>query len=205
IKTSVSSPFYLTFNQHLRGRKEDLKQESAIKKKKKMKTLIIWCLVSQAIILTCNSAGSGRGDVDFTIVIKNEMHHFKKPAVFYHCTSKKKDMGWHRSVPSTEYHWSFKVPKFGNGVMIHKCEFRSRLGTANIEIDTLSTTAILCDGHICEYAVRRNGIYFIGYELYYPFGVFIELSRPVEKLVEPWTPWSPQQLKALHRSKDYHH
>nr|VDC78643.1 unnamed protein product [Brassica rapa] len=58
------------------------------------------------------------------------------------------------SVPSTEYHWSFKVPKFGNGVMIHKCEFRSRLGTANIEIDTLSTTAILCDGHVCEYAAR---------------------------------------------------
>ncbi|KAG2334271.1 hypothetical protein Bca52824_005451 [Brassica carinata] len=156
-----------------------------------MKALIIWCLVSQAIILTCNSADAG-GDVDFTILIKNEMHHFKKPTVFYHCTSSKKDMGWHRSVPSTEYHWNFKVPKFGNGVMVHNCEFRSRLGTANVEIDTLSTTAILCDGHVCEYAVRRNGIYFIGYEL------------PVEKLVEPWTPWSPQQLKALHRSKKDH-
>ncbi|KAF8118207.1 hypothetical protein N665_0006s0199 [Sinapis alba] len=169
-----------------------------------MKTLIIRCLVFQAIILTCNSAASGGGDVDFTILIKNEMHNFKNSTVFYHCTSSKKDMGWHRSVPSSEYHWSFKVPKFGTGVMIHSCEFRSRLGTANIEIKTLSTTAILCDGHICEYVVRRNGIYFIGYELYYPFGMFLELSRPVVKLVEPWTPWSPQQLKALHRTKQFH-
>ncbi|KAJ0260812.1 S-protein [Hirschfeldia incana] len=171
-----------------------------------MKKLIIWCLVfSQAIILTCSSAASRGGKVEFTILIKNEMDNLNKPAVFYHCTSSKKDMGWHRSVPSTEYHWSFKVPKFGTGVMVHNCEFRSRLGTANVEIDTLSTSAIVCNGHVCEYAVRRDGIYFIGNELYYPFGVFIELSRPVVKLVKPWTPWSPQQLKALHRSKDYHH
>ncbi|KAJ4911924.1 Plant self-incompatibility protein S1 family [Raphanus sativus] len=165
-----------------------------------MKTLIIWCLVSQAIILAGNSAAG----VDFSILIKNGMYNFKKPAVFYHCRSSKKDLGWHKSLPSSEFRWSFQVPKFGIGVMIHNCEFRSRLGTANIEIETLSTTAILCGGHKCKYAIRRNGIYFIGYELYYPFGGIVELSRPVEKLIEPWTPWSPHQLRDLNRSKQNH-
>lgn len=164
-----------------------------------MKTLVTWCLVLQVIILHGNSAETG--DVDFTLLIKNEMYNFKKPAVFYHCQSSKKDIGWHKSVPSSEFSWNFEVPQFGNGVMIHNCEFRSRIGTANIEINTLSTTAILCDGQICKYAIRRNGIYFIGYELYYPYGMFFELSRPVEKLVEPWKPWSPHQLKALRRRK----
>ncbi|XP_013616785.1 PREDICTED: uncharacterized protein LOC106323173 [Brassica oleracea var. oleracea] len=172
------------------------------KRLKKMKTLIIWCLVSQAIILAGNSAE--KGDVDFSILIKNEMYNFKKPSVFYHCRSSKKDLGWHKSQPSSEFRWSFEVPQFGNGVMVHNCEFRSRLGTANIEIETLSTTAILCDGQTCKYAIRRNGIYFIGYELYYPFGGIVELSRPVEKLIEPWTPWSPHQLRYLNRSKQNH-
>lgn len=106
-------------------------------------------------------------------------------------------MGWHKSVPSSEFHWKFEVPEYGNGVMVHNCRFRSSLGTANVEIRTLSTTAILCDGQICKYAIRPDGIYFIGYELYCPhviFGRYIEFSRPVEKLVQPWKPWPPQQL-----------
>lgn len=163
-----------------------------------MKTLVTWCLVFQVIIRIGNSAE--RGDVDFSILIKNEMYNFQTPSVFYHCQSSAKDIGWHKSVPSSEFHWKFEVPQFGNGVMIHNCQFRSSVGTANVAIKTLSTTAILCDGQICTYAIRPNGIYFIGYELYSPFfGGFFELSRPVEKLVEPWKPWSPEQLKALRR------
>ncbi|CAN8256588.1 unnamed protein product [Cochlearia groenlandica] len=166
-----------------------------------MKTLVIWFLVSQAIIQTLNSAKTE--DVEFSLLIKNEMFNFKNPSIYYHCESSKKDIGWHRSLPSDEFQWTFKVPQFGNGLMIHNCEFRSSVGTANVEIKTLSTTAILCDGRTCKYAVRPNGIYFIGYELYTPFRMFFELSRPVEKLVEPWKPWSPHQLKDLRR-RNYH-
>ncbi|XP_010424065.1 PREDICTED: uncharacterized protein LOC104709097 [Camelina sativa] len=165
----------------------------------KMKILAILCLVSQVIIPTVNSAD--KGGVYFSILIKNEMYHVKKPSVFYNCRSPKKDIGWRKSFPSTDFEWEFKVPQFGNGVMVHKCRFRSSLGTANVEIRTLSTTAMLCDGQTCTYAIRPDGIYFIGYELYSPhaiFGRYFEFSRPVEKLVEPWKPWSPQQLKVMH-------
>ncbi|CAD5331454.1 unnamed protein product [Arabidopsis thaliana] len=149
-----------------------------------------------------NSADSG--DVDFSILIKNEMYNVDNPSVFYNCRSSKKDIGWHKSVPSSEFQWEFEVPQFGNGVMVHNCRFRSSAGTANVEIRTLSTTAMLCDGQTCKYAIRPNGIYFIGYELYSPYAIFgryIELSRPAEKLVEPWKPWSPQQLKVMHRTQ----
>lgn len=168
----------------------------------KMKTLEILCLVFQVIILTVNSADSG--DVEFSILIKNEMYNVKNPSVFYTCRSSKKDIGWHKSVPYSQFQWEFEVPQFGNGVMVHNCRFRSSIGTANVEIRTLSTTAMLCGGQTCNYAIRPNGIYFIGYELYSPhaiFGRYFEFSRPVEKIVEPWKPWSPQQLKAMHRSK----
>ncbi|KAL1202189.1 hypothetical protein V5N11_018145 [Cardamine amara subsp. amara] len=88
-------------------------------------------------------------------------------------------MGWHKSVPSSQFHWNFEVPEYGNGVMVHDCRFRSSVGTSNVKIRTMSTTAILCDGQMCKYAIRPDGIYFIGYELYSPhviLGRYIEFS-----------------------------
>ncbi|XP_010536192.1 PREDICTED: uncharacterized protein LOC104811241 [Tarenaya hassleriana] len=163
-----------------------------------IKTLVS-CLVLQAIATTGKS-GSTPKNVDFAIRIRNEMHGTNRTTVFYHCWSAEKDYGWHKSFPAAEFSWHFDVLPYGNGVKIHSCEFRSSEGSINIEIETMSTTAMLCDGHVCVYAVRSDGVYFLGYELYYPshaFGRYFEMLRPVEKIIEPWKPWSPHQIRVL--------
>ncbi|XP_010495509.1 PREDICTED: uncharacterized protein LOC104772616 [Camelina sativa] len=158
---------------------------------------LIWCLVLQGIIFQGNSIV---GDVGFTLVMKNEMYGLERPSVLYRCKSSGKSLRWHISTPHAEFAWDFEVPPFGTGVVIHRCEFRSSQGTAEIEIKTLSMTSMLCGGHTCSYVIRPDGVYFVGFETYYPHNIllrFLELVRPVDKLVEPWKAWSPTQLKAL--------
>ncbi|EOA19542.1 hypothetical protein CARUB_v10002514mg [Capsella rubella] len=141
-----------------------------------------------------------QGDVGFTLMMKNEMYGLKRPVVLYRCKSSNKSLRWHISSPHAEFKWDFEVPPFGTGVVIHHCEFRSSQGTAEVEIKTLSMTSMLCGGHVCTYVIRPNGVYFVGFETYYPHNIllrFLELVRPVDKLVEPWKAWSPTQLKAL--------
>ncbi|KAL9811554.1 putative plant self-incompatibility S1 [Arabidopsis thaliana] len=152
-----------------------------------------------------NSGGqaSGRrssGDVGFTLMMKNEMFGLKRPSVLYRCKAYDKSLRWHVSIPTAEFTWDFEVPPFGTGVVIHRCEFKSSQGTADVEIKTLSMTSTLCGGHLCKYVIRPNGVYFVGFETYYPHNIFLrflEFVRPVDKLVEPWKAWSPRQLKAL--------
>ncbi|CAH8272293.1 unnamed protein product, partial [Arabidopsis lyrata] len=147
--------------------------------------------------------GSGRrpsGDVGFKLMMKNEMYGLKRPSVLYRCKSSDKSLRWHISIPHAEFTWDFEVPPFGTGVVIHRCEFKSSQGTAEVEIKTLSMTSTLCGGHLCKYIIRPNGVYFVGFETYYPHNIllrFLEFVRPVDKLVEPWKAWSPRQLKAL--------
>lgn len=165
---------------------------------------LVWCLVLQSIIFQGNSIV---GDVGFTLMMKNEMYGLKRPSVVYRCKSSGKSLRWHVSIPHAEFAWDFEVPPFGTGVVIHHCEFQSSQGTANVEIKTLSMTSMLCGGHLCKYVIRPNGVYFVGFETYYPHNIllrFLELVRPVDKLVEPWKAWSPRQLKALReRNKSY--
>ncbi|AED93522.2 Plant self-incompatibility protein S1 family [Arabidopsis thaliana] len=155
---------------------------------------------------TSRSSGgqaSGRrssGDVGFTLMMKNEMFGLKRPSVLYRCKAYDKSLRWHVSIPTAEFTWDFEVPPFGTGVVIHRCEFKSSQGTADVEIKTLSMTSTLCGGHLCKYVIRPNGVYFVGFETYYPHNIFLrflEFVRPVDKLVEPWKAWSPRQLKAL--------
>ncbi|KAL1212705.1 hypothetical protein V5N11_021260 [Cardamine amara subsp. amara] len=158
---------------------------------------LIWYLVMQVIVFQGNAVV---GDVGFTLMMKNEMYGLKRPSVLYRCKSSDKSLRWHISLPQADFSWDFEVPPFGNGVVIHTCEFRSSQGTAEVAIKTLSMTSMLCGGHLCKYVVRPNGVYFVGFELYYPHNIFlrfIELVRPVDKLIEPWKAWSPRQLKAL--------
>ncbi|CAN8277217.1 unnamed protein product [Cochlearia groenlandica] len=158
---------------------------------------LVWFLVLQAIIFRANSIV---GDVSFELLMKNEMYGLKRPSVMYRCKSSERSLRWHRSFPKSEFAWEFDVPPFGTGVVIHQCQFMSSQGTADVEIKTLSMTSMLCGGHVCKYVIRPNGIYFVGFETYYPHNVllrFLEFVRPVEMLVEPWKAWSPRQLKAL--------
>ncbi|CAH8363181.1 unnamed protein product [Eruca vesicaria subsp. sativa] len=167
------------------------------------KRVIAWCLVLQAIIIQGDSVESG--DVSFSIQLKNEMYGLKRPTVVYRCKSSEKSLRWHQSYMKTEFTWDFQVPPFGNGVVIHQCHFLSSQGTADVIIKTLSMTSILCGGHVCKYVIRPNGIYFVGYETYYPHNIFlrfVELVRPVNKLVEPWKAWSPRQLKELQAERN---
>ncbi|KAL0718165.1 hypothetical protein Bca4012_067487 [Brassica carinata] len=145
------------------------------------------------------------GDVSFSIRLKNEMYGLKRPKVVYRCKSSEKSLRWHQSYRKTEFTWDFEVPPFGNGVVIHQCHFMSSQGTADVIIKTLSMTSFLCGGHVCKYVIRPNGIYFVGFETYYPHNVFlrfVELVRPVVKLVEPWKAWSPRQLKELRAERN---
>ncbi|CAN8252324.1 unnamed protein product [Cochlearia groenlandica] len=163
---------------------------------------LLWCLVLQAIV---HQGYSIIGDVSFTLLMKNEMYGLKRPSVVYRCKSSEKSLRWHKSFPKTEFSWDFDVPPFGNGVVIHRCHFMSSQGTADVEIKTLSMTSMLCGGHLCKYVIRPNGIYFVGFETYYPHNIllrFLELVRPVDKLVEPWKAWSPRQLKALRAERN---
>ncbi|CAN6877191.1 unnamed protein product [Brassica oleracea var. botrytis] len=164
---------------------------------------IVWCFVLQVIIFYVESIEVG--DVSFTIAMKNEMYGLKRPSVVYRCKSSEKSLRWHRSRPKTQFSWDFDVPPFGNGVVIHICHFLSSQGTAHVEIRTLSMTSMLCGGHVCKYVIKPNGIYFVGFETYYPHNIllrFLELVRPVEKLVEPWKAWSPRQLIALRAERN---
>ncbi|ESQ32140.1 hypothetical protein EUTSA_v10005491mg [Eutrema salsugineum] len=145
------------------------------------------------------------GDVSFTLLMRNEMYGLKRPLVAYRCTSSEKSLRWHESFPRSEFAWDFDVPPFGTGVVIHRCQFLSSQGTADVEIKTLSMTSVLCGGHLCKYVIRPDGIYFVGFETYYPHSFllrFLELVRPVDKLVEPWKAWSPRQLKALRADRN---
>ncbi|KAG2316629.1 hypothetical protein Bca52824_019751 [Brassica carinata] len=164
---------------------------------------IVWCLVLQAFIIQGDSIEGG--DVSFSIRLKNEMYGLKRPKVVYRCKSSEKSLRWHQSYRKTEFTWDFEVPPFGNGVVIHQCHFMSSQGTADVIIKTLSMTSFLCGGHVCKYVIRPNGIYFVGFETYYPHNVFlrfVELVRPVVKLVEPWKAWSPRQLKELRAERN---
>ncbi|XP_010520641.1 PREDICTED: uncharacterized protein LOC104799699 [Tarenaya hassleriana] len=163
-----------------------------------LKTLACWFLAMQVISVPADAIVPG--EVEFSILIKNEMYGLKRPTVVYQCRSPKKVFRWHKSVPKSEFSWDFNVPPFGTAVVVHRCHFRSSQGTADVEIKTISMTAMLCGGHLCKYVIKPNGIYFVGYETYYPHNIFLrflELVRPVEKLVEPWKAWSPKQLEAL--------
>ncbi|CAH8363198.1 unnamed protein product [Eruca vesicaria subsp. sativa] len=167
------------------------------------KNAILCCLVLQLIIYEGESIEVG--DVSFSLVMKNEMYGLKRPLVYYRCKSSEKSLRWHKSHPKTEFTWDFDVPPFGNGVVTHQCQFMSSQGTANVEIKTLSMTSMLCGGHVCKYVIRPTGIYFVGFETYYPHNIllrFLELVRPVNKLVEPWKEWSPRQLNALRAERN---
>ncbi|CAF1716174.1 unnamed protein product [Brassica napus] len=145
------------------------------------------------------------GDVSFSIMLRNEMYGLRRPLVVYRCKSSGKSLRWHQSYRKQEFTWDFEVPPFGNGVVIHQCHFMSSQGTADVIIKTLSMTSILCGGHVCKYVIGPNGIYFVGFETYYPHNIFlrfVELVRPVVKLVEPWKAWSPRQLKEFRAERN---
>ena len=167
------------------------------------KKAIVWCLVLQALIIQGDSIESG--DVSFSIMLRNEMYGLRRPLVVYRCKSSGKSLRWHQSYRKQEFTWDFEVPPFGNGVVIHQCHFMSSQGTADVIIKTLSMTSILCGGHVCKYVIGPNGIYFVGFETYYPHNIFlrfVELVRPVVKLVEPWKAWSPRQLKEFRAERN---
>ncbi|CAA7017229.1 unnamed protein product [Microthlaspi erraticum] len=166
-----------------------MRRENSVAKK-----ALVWCLVLQVIIFQGSSV-----DMAFTLMMKNEMYGLKRPAVVYRCKSGEKSLRWHQSSPDLEFSWDFGVPLYGTAVVIHRCKFLSSQGTADVEIKTLSMTTMLCGGNLCKYAIRPDGIYFVGYEIYYPHVLlkFLEFVRPVDKLVEPWKAWSPRQLEAL--------
>lgn len=59
---------------------------------------------------------------------------------------------------------------------------------------------MLCGGYVCKYVIKLNGIYFVGFEMYYLYNIllrFMELVRFVEKFVELWKVWFLRQLKVL--------
>ncbi|CAH2044456.1 unnamed protein product [Thlaspi arvense] len=115
---------------------------------------IVWCLVLQVIIFQGNSIEVG--DVSFTLMMKNEMFGLHRPLVVYRCKSSEKSLRWHESYPKSEFTWDFEVPPFGTGLVIHRCQFLSSQGTADVEIETLSMTSTLCGGHLCKYVIRPN-------------------------------------------------
>lgn len=125
--------------------------------------------------------------------ISNGMKGLKRPEIVYHCQAIKSglDYGWRRATRPPLGH-SFHVLLEGGQKLeeeIHRCHFRSVLGTADVDI---RMTAI--DSEICKFqkacaihVVTREGIVYDGKE--WDFEERYPRLIPRKYLEAKWKPW----------------
>lgn len=151
---------------------------------------LAWFLVVHVTVVSY----AGRSHfVTTELNIRNEMQGLKRQEIVYHCQSINSglDYGWRRAKRPPFGH-SFHVLLEGGQKLeeeIHRCHFRSVLGTANVDI---GMTAI--DAEICNYkkacAVHRvtpEGIMFDGKE--WDFSERYPRLIPRKYLEAKWKPW----------------
>lgn len=151
---------------------------------------LVWLLVVHVTVVSY----AGRSHfVTTELKIRNGMQGLKRPEIVYHCHAINSglDYGWRRATRPPLGH-SFHVLLEGGEKLeeeIHRCHFRSVLGTADVDIRMTAIDAEICNfKKACAiHEVTPEGITFDGKE--WNFEERYPRLIPKKYLEAKWKPW----------------
>jgi len=151
---------------------------------------LVWLLVVHVTVVSY----AGRSHfVTTELKIRNGMQGLKRPEIVYHCQAINSglDYGWRRALRPPFGH-SFHVLLEGGQKLeeeIHRCHFRSVLGTVDVDIRMTAIDAEICNFRkaCAVHEVTPEGIMFDGKE--WNFEERYPRLIPKKYLEAKWKPW----------------
>ncbi|CAN8265222.1 unnamed protein product [Cochlearia groenlandica] len=156
----------------------------------KLTKTLAWFLVMQVTVVTYADRSHF---VTTELKIRNGMQGLKRPEIVYYCQALKSGLeyGWRRA-KEPSYGHSFQVILEGGQKLeeeIHRCHFRSVLGTADVEIPMTAIDAEICNfkSECTVHVATPEGILFDGKE--WDFGERYPRLIPRRFIEGKWKPW----------------